>query len=109
MKGKMYWHVHHDTLLEWCWSAKERREYIRRNKPEDEIAIRLKLMKPVKGKLPKEFIEADKKRVEADKKWVEADKKWVEAYRKHFATIKKLHDRECGCSWTKEHGIDFNE
>ena len=107
----MFWHVHHDYLCEYCYDYDERVRYIKKNKPENEVKTRLRLMKPVKGKLPKEFVEADKKRDEAWKKrdeaWKkwdeayekreEACKKWEEAYRKYLPELEKLHKKECGC------------
>jgi len=85
----MFWHVHHDKLCEWCYDYQERADFIKNEKPKNEIEIRLNLFKKVKGKLPKEFIEACKKWVEAYKKWVEADKKRAEAYKKRDEADKK--------------------
>jgi len=48
---KLYWHIHHDILFEnLTESLKNRIDYIRRNKQEEEIATRLKLLKKVKCK-----------------------------------------------------------
>jgi tetratricopeptide (TPR) repeat protein len=58
IKKGMFWHVHHDKLIEYCYNYDERVECIKNNKPKDEIETRLRLFKPVKGKLPKEVIEA---------------------------------------------------
>jgi hypothetical protein len=120
-----YWHVHHDKLCEYCYDYDERVNYIKNDKPQNEIQTRLRLMKPVREELPKELVEADKKWdeankkcVEACKKWNEADKKWGEAYKKCNEAYKKgneadkewyeayekyapqleaLHKKECGC------------
>jgi len=62
-----FWHIHHNILVEWSDDINERIGAIKKNKPQNEIPIRLKLLKKVKGKLPKEFIEADKARDKADK------------------------------------------
>lgn len=35
------WHVHHNQLFEWCHDIEERRQYIRDQKPPEEIAVRL--------------------------------------------------------------------
>ena len=86
----MFWHVHHDKLCEWCYDYQERADFIKNEKPKNEIEIRLNLFKKVKGKLPKEFIEAHKKYAEADNKWVEACK---------CPEIEKLHKKECGCKY----------
>lgn len=53
-----FWHVHHETLLEWCYNYNRRVECIRTKKPKKEIYIRLHLFKPVKNTLPQEVIEA---------------------------------------------------
>lgn len=56
---KFYWHIHHNVLLEPLTELlKNRIDYIKQNKPKDEIELRLKLLKPVKGKLPDEVIRA---------------------------------------------------
>ena len=107
----MFWHCHHDNLAEWCYDYQERVDYIKKAKPKNEIETRLKLFKPVKGKLPKEFVEAGKKCDEAGKKYDEAGKKYdkawkkydeawkkyFEAWRKFKPEIKRLHSKECGC------------
>lgn len=87
----MFWHCHHDTLCEWVHDYQERVDYIKKEKPENEIKTRLKLFKKVKGKLPKEFIEAGEK-------YAEAREKYVEAGEKHKHQIEELHKKECGCS-----------
>ncbi len=80
MKTKYYWHLHHEVLLESLTEPlKNRIKYIKEEKPEDEIKLRLRLIKPVKGKLPSEVVEADQARVKAYQAWVEADQAWVEA------------------------------
>jgi|SRR5579872_4263245 len=47
----LFWHVHHEILAEYCYNAKQRREYIRTVKSSEEssemIKTRLRLMKPV--------------------------------------------------------------
>ena len=46
------WHVHHDTLLEPCWSLTERVHDILTAKPSVEIPLRLQVLQPVRGLLP---------------------------------------------------------
>jgi len=86
-KLKWYWHIHHGKLLEVLTEPlKNRIKYIKKQKSKEEspdkIKLRLKLLKPVKGKLPK---------------------KW--------ADVEKLHEKECGCAFdgktifTKGNGI----
>ena len=59
MKTKFYWHIHHDILLEPLTEPlKNRIKFIKNNKSKNEIELRLKLLKPVKGKLPDEVVKA---------------------------------------------------
>lgn len=47
----LYWHVHHEILVEnLIEPLKNRISYIKRNKPEKEVKLRLKLLKKVKAK-----------------------------------------------------------
>jgi len=73
-----YWHIHHDELLEWSDNISKRIDFVISHKPNDEIETRLRLMKPVKGKLPAEVVKAWKARGKA---W-EARGKAREAYDK---------------------------
>jgi len=123
-KLKYYWHIHHSTLLEPLTEPLGNRiEYIKKYKPEDEQELRLKLIKPVKGKIPIKVAKAGKA---SDKAWTASDKAWEasvkarkaydkvreasakvrEAYAKAWeayvktlnsAAIKKLHKKQCGC------------
>ena len=81
----MFWHIHHGVLCEWTNDIQERIDYIRKEKPANEIKTRLKLMKPVKGELPDKFVKALKARKKAweayDKAW-EARNKALEAHNK---------------------------
>lgn len=116
-----FWHIHHDKLMEWSDDINERIAYIKKEKPGKEQALRLKLMKPVKGKIPSRFIKAwesydkarkayDKAKEVRDKAWealIKAreacDKAW-EAYNKAVEASKEqieaLHRKECpNCPW----------
>jgi hypothetical protein len=101
MKPIFYWHIHHDILCEPLTEPiSVRRKYIKEFKPKDEVPLRLKLMKRVKGKLPREFVKAG----EAYNKAWEAYHKVVEAYHKageaYQAEIEQLHKKECkNCLW----------
>jgi len=89
----LYWHVHHDKLFEWCYDYEGRLDFIKNNKPEGEIELRLKLFQPIKGKVPKEIIEAWQKHDEA---W----QKYHEARQKYHEYMKSLHENECpNCPW----------
>ena len=77
---KFAWHVHHDVLLEpLIETLKNRIAYIKDNKPEDEIATRLRLLKPVVGGLPTAVAEAGKAYHEAGNAYEEARKVYIEA------------------------------
>ena len=124
-KPKFYWHIHHDTLVETLTEPIENRiKYIKENKPKSEIALRLKLLRPVKGKLPKEFIEARNEHDEANKRYHEALEKYIEAWNKRDKACKKyikemkkyrplilaLHEKECSnCTWNEERQNIFKE
>jgi len=62
--GSLVWHIHHDMLVEPLTEPFATRvAYIKAEKPVSEIDTRLRLMKPVWGKLP----ELDKARAELDR------------------------------------------
>ncbi len=71
-----YWHVHHNRLIEECYSYEERAAAIKTTKPASEIPLRLKLMQPVKGALPPAFLQA----------WAAHEEAMV-AYRKAMAAL----------------------
>jgi len=68
----IWWHVHHEVLYEILTEPiRNRINYIKKEKPKNEIDIRLRLLKPVLGEIPKD------------------EKGW-----------EKLHKKECpDCSW----------
>jgi hypothetical protein len=89
MMGKPYWHIHHGTLLEWNTEPiKNRIEYIKNEKPKHERALRLNLLKPVKGKLPTAVVKA---RAAYNKAGAACDKAWA-AYYKARAAYNKAWD-----------------
>ena len=112
-KPTLYWHIHHEILLEETTDIQERIDYIRANKPEKEIPLRLKLMTPVlhPEKLPSKAWEAYCKAREACDKAREVYIKAREAYDKareaYIKTskacvpqIEKLHKEEhSDCPW----------
>ena len=50
---EVWWHVHHEVLYEVLTEPiRKRINYIKNNKPKDEIETRLRLLKPVLGKFP---------------------------------------------------------
>jgi len=77
---KYYWHIHHEILVEALTEPlKNRIKYIKEEKPEDEIELRLKLIKPVKGKLPSEFVKAYQVWNKARQAQAKADQAWDKA------------------------------
>jgi hypothetical protein len=99
-KHGFFWHIHHKTLLEWSDDIDERIDYIKSDKPEEEVETRLRLMKPVQGELPKEVFESGKAYDEAWKALDEARKAWEEALQRNKGVIEELHRKECpNCPW----------
>ena len=95
-KADWVWHCHHHVLCEPLTEPlKNRVRYIKENKPENEIKLRLKLIKPVKGKLPKRVYKAGEalgKAGEAlDKAWKAYDKAW-EAHYKAWKALDKAKE-----------------
>ena len=75
---RAYWHIHHDVLVEYTTAPiEERIWYIQEHKPPEEVAVRLRLLKPVVGELPKAFADAAKALDDAVKSYAAA----VKAYR----------------------------
>lgn len=110
----MFWHVHHDVLIEYCHSYDERKGFILHCKPENEQKLRLKLFQPIKGKLPKKFIRARDKFVKARNKYVKTKIEYCKARDKYYKAwdkyvkardgckkeIEALHAKECpNCPW----------
>lgn len=101
---KLAWHMYHNSLLSVVIEPIENRiKYIKENKPESEVSIRLRLLKPVKGKLPVAYVKATEAYVKAR----EAYGKTWEAYDKAGEAckpeIEALHAIECpNCPWDGE-------
>ena len=95
-KSGMFWHIHHDVLCEYSANIDERIAYIKKEKPQHEIETRLRLLRPVKGELPSEFVTARK----AWDKACKARDKARDKGDKHKDTIEVLHKLECpNCPW----------
>ncbi len=99
IKQGFFWHCHHDVLVEYCYDYDERVQFIKKNKPKNEQKLRLRLFKPVKGKLPKAVITTGKAYAKAweayAKAWEAYDKAW-EVYAKAWeACVKaqKVYDK----------------
>jgi len=102
------WHVHHNMLVEpLLVPLKERMAYIKECKPAQEQELRLRLLKPVKGTLPPELIEAGQAYNEARRAYDEAWQAYIEAglackemIQVHKEEIERLHAEECpDCPW----------
>src|SRR3989304_8217871 len=90
-KIRFAWHCHHNRLMEPLTEPiSVRRKFIRENKPKEEVPLRLRLLKEVKGKLPREVIRTGEAYFKA---WEAYNKE----YRKHYKEIQALHKKECGC------------
>ena len=119
--GKLYWHIHHDKLLEVATEPIARRKrFIRAAKLSGEVKTRLRCLKPVKGTLPDEIIEAFEVQAAAESRfhkastgpefclWVgsklyvdyyTANKDLKDTLQKYELEINRLHDEECSCPW----------
>ena len=103
----MFWHVHHDQLLEYCYGYGERVRCIKENKPKDERELRLRLFQLVKGKLPVAVIKArtayDKAQtayIKARTAYIKAQTAYDKALQNNVVAIEKLHRKECqSCPW----------
>ena|SRR3989344_3615601 len=79
-----FWHVHHTVLLEWCYNYEERARYIRTNKPRNEQETRLRLFKPVQGRLPEAVVKAHQAYVEARQAYDKARQAHLRAYQEAY-------------------------
>ncbi len=99
----LFWHVHHQDLVEFCYDVQERREYIKYNKDDEEIPLRLKLLKPVRNLSPelKELVRSCKHARVYDYSnygyCMDKLKLWI--YR-NLTIINRLHKSQCKhCPW----------
>ena len=111
MKTKYYWHIHHEVLFEQATEPiKNRIAYIKSDKPECEVALRLRLLKPVKNQTRLiAILTAYRKAVApAWEAYEKATAPALEAYKKAKApawakrdkAINALHAKECpNCPW----------
>ena len=128
-KKQMVWHAFHAGSLCQMVDLEARRAEIEEIKPPNELPTRRRLMKPVIGQLPMEFVgaceaweatreaaweawEAAREAREAawgtarearEAAWGTAREAWEAAYTKHKAEIERLHAVECpNCPWDGE-------
>jgi len=81
MTGEWYWHVHHDVLAEPLTAPlQERLDYINKYKPEKERALRLRLIRPVRGSLPAAYdmarTSSDTAQKAVNMAWKDYDSAW---------------------------------
>jgi chromosome segregation ATPase len=76
-------HCHHNILVEHCYNYDERVEVIKRDKPQNEQEIRLRLFKLLPkeavDELPAEWKKAVAERDKAYAEWEKADAEWEKA------------------------------
>lgn len=113
-----YWHIHHQQLFEYSDNIKQRISGIKTNKPRDERATRLRLLKPVRlDKAQKAALLAFNKAELAYQKcrvrnnddnayYTEKSKLRVardearRAFENTLGNLKDLHDKQCkDCPW----------
>lgn len=104
IKKGMYWHVHHERLLEYCYDEGERQSYIAMYKPAYEIPLRQRLMQPVRGRLPWRLARACKKYTDSlNGRWPKKRRRLAKICRlleKYKKEIEILHKKECpDCPW----------
>lgn len=75
-----WWHIHHEKLVEYLTEPiRSRINYIKKEKPKEEVETRLRLLKPVLGKIPT------------------TEKGW-----------ERLHKKECpNCPWDSKQSTIF--
>ena len=101
-KPTLYWHIHHEILLEDTTNIQERIDYIKANKPKKEIPLRLKLMTPVlhPEKLPARFRKAREAYDKASGDYYKASEAYYKALKVCTPQIEKLHKEEHpDCPW----------
>ena len=100
-KQGMAIHCHHNILIENCYDYDERVKVIKRDKPQNEQEIRLRLFKLLSqeaiAELPKELIKAGTERNRAYAEWKKADAEWNKA-EAEWNEIEIWHKKWCGCA-----------
>jgi len=89
-------HCHHDILAEHCYNYQERVDYIKKEKPKEEVKTRLRLFKILPKEalkdIPVYYLKADAEWVKAYAEWVKARAEWTQKQKDAF------HQKWCGCS-----------
>ena len=99
-KPTLYWHIHHEILIEETTDIQERIDYIRANKPEKEIPLRLKLMTPVlhPEKLPSSFRKAREAYLKATEAYDKAREFYDKAYDAYETALHVYHKGLKACA-----------
>ena len=99
-KPTLYWHIHHEILIEETTDIQERIDYIRANKPEKEIPLRLKLMTPVlhPEKLPARLLEAWEVYYKATEAYDKAREFYDKAYDAYETALHVYHKGLKACA-----------
>ena len=100
----MLWHQHHSPFLVEYGDLQERLAEIREIKPEAEWPLRERLIKPVRGDLPVEFVEAAKRLYEALRAYNEASRAYAEVRRAYNEAARAYNEAcrawdEAGRAW----------
>jgi hypothetical protein len=110
-KSGLYWHLHHDRLIEYTHDIDERWDYVCSEKSVQELPTRLRLMRPVRGDVPglaaadaaaarAEWNAASAEWDAAYAEWAKARAEWDTACADHMPEILALHVVECpDCPW----------
>lgn len=102
MSAQFAWHIHDDVLVEPAVELIEnRRAFIRKHKLPEEVELRLRLLQPVRGKLPDAVIRAGATwggfNIGLD------ESAYYRSLKDHRAELEALHAQECpGCPWDGE-------
>jgi hypothetical protein len=67
-----YWHYHREGLIEFCRDYHGHVNFIRTEKAVDEVSVRLRLFKPVRGTLPEAVVQAGQAYAQARKVYDQA-------------------------------------
>jgi len=108
IKSEFAFHFPHDQLVGFCPDYDERVKVIKEDKPQDEQALRLRLLQIIPGsRLPRPLIKAGKTYHKAREAYYGAKKVYDEAWETYHEVLKvcepeliKLHEELCpNCPW----------
>ena len=103
IKSGFVFHLHHDTLFEFCPDYNERVAYIKRYKPKGDQELRLKLFQLIpEEELPKPLAEAERAYSEAKRACSEADQTLSEARLAYYKAERAYCDAEQALSKTSQ-------